>query len=250
MHKNLFRKVALLGSALSLSACGSAGNGSVGSEGVHTSAAAAPGTSAPSSAASSPIAATTSPTPTGASGRSLVLNVTSNDGYQATLSLVVSAPVDDTGDTAPAQIGTCYFPQLQGEGKYVLVPISGTLTAKSVNGFSWPSDDALTVLVSDDSHPNSGGEPCNENQSNTDLAQTDGLNLTPGAPQTVWMEYETQVTPNNPQGWAMPLPWSSIEVAVDNQSGGTYTCTVVSKDAAYTPNVQPDYGCDFDVAAG
>lgn len=250
MHKNWFHKVALLGGVLSLSACGSAGNGSVGSVGVQTPQAASSGSSTSSVATTSSIAATISPSPTATPGRSIVLDVTSNDGYQATLSLMVSSPVDYTGDTAPAQMGTCYFPQLQGEGKYVLVPISGTLTAKSVNGFSWPSNDALTILVSDDSRPNSGGEPCNENQSNTDLAQTDGLNLTPGAPQTVWMEYETQVTPNNPQGWAIPLPWSSIEVAVDNQSGGTYTCTVVSKDAAYTPNVQPDYGCDFDVAAG
>jgi hypothetical protein len=237
--KTTLLSAAILGSALLSAACGSSGS--------------SPTSSAPSNP--SPVSTTTtaqtvptptlSPSPTTTPGRTIVLNVTSNDGYKSTLSLTVSPPVSYEGTTPPPAVAeNCQFTPEVGQGKYVYVAVTGQLVAKTANGFTWPEDLALGVnATSQDAAPCDG-----------DPTQYSGaMPLTPGTNKTVWLLYEAQVTPDNPKGWdsRSPLPWSAIEVNVDNRGAGTYDCTVARQDRGYTPitSAVDTHGCDFGVGA-
>ena len=231
----------MLGSLFLATGCGSNG----GSPGNSTPSGAVQDTSGDTSAASPSEDATTSPaspSPTAVPGKTIVLNVTSQDGYEATITLTVSPPVQYEGENPPVPTADCEFTTVTGRGKYAYVVVTGELVPKAVNGISWPQDLALTVnAISQDS-------PCSGDPN----IAPGTVFLKAGTVNQDWLRYEVAITPDNPNGWdaTSPLPWSAIELQVD-QGSGTYMCTVAQKDAGYEPikDVLFNNGCHFTVGA-
>ena len=231
----------MLGSLFLATGCGSSPDTS----GASSPTTAVQDTSGDTSSASPSEVATTpaaSPSPTAAPGKTIVLNLKSQEGYGSTLSLTVSSPVQYEGQNPPAPTEACPFTPAEAQGKYAYVTVTGELTPKTVNGFTWPSDKALAIdFISD-------GTWCIGDS----LVKPGPLLLTAGTVETGWLMYEAEVTPNNPNGWdaGSPLPWSSIGIELNNGGGGTYTCTVGHKDAGYTQIADIlNSGCYFKVGA-
>lgn len=234
MRKNRLLAITTVGTILFTAACSSG----VASPGSPSTTGTQPSTSSGAVAAASSPVASPAPTP----GHSLMLDITSSDGYQATVKLTVAPHVEYVGTNPTSPSSACGFSPQVGQGKYVSVAVTGELTAKAVNGFTWPANQTLRIFVKDGSRADNHGSLC------YDTSQLDGLYLTPGTPRTVFMLYEAKVTPNNPNGWDGTFPWSSVELEVDTNSSPNYTCSVVSKDAGYQMVGTKD-GSDWVVGA-
>lgn len=172
-------------------------------------------------------ASISSPSPSAPAGPSLVLAVTTSDGYQGTLTITMGPLKQYTYAEAPAAVQACRFFPIAGSGEFDTVAFSASLAAKTVGEFTWPADESLRVFVKDDSSV-SQGALCN----GADLP--DGLHPSPASASAAWMQYEAEDTPNNPHGWTDPKPWSAIQVSVDNSGSKSYTCAVLTKDPAFT----------------
>lgn len=152
-----------------------------------------------------------------------MLAVTASDGYQATLTISMVPLAQYAYPDAPATVQACRFFPIAGPGELDTVPFSASLVPKTVAGFTWSAVQSLRVFVKDSSSV-SQGALC----SGTDLP--DGLHPSPATAASAWMQYEAEHTPNNPQGWADPKPWSSIQVAIDDSGTKSYTCAMLTKD--------------------
>ncbi|MFJ4854751.1 hypothetical protein [Streptomyces sp. NPDC088730] len=185
----------------------------------------------------SPSPPTPSESPVPATGRKLVLNITNHDGYQATLKVTIAPHVIyEAGVTPPGMEERCaaYIPGDSVER--ALVGITTELIPRTVKGFTWPEASQQTVSVEADDM-----SLCDGNQES--VARY--VHSDPKGPITTQGLFETEITPNSPDGFGDSGPWKSISVTVDNVG-----CDVVSKDPAFEPaSTLYDKDCAYTVEA-
>lgn len=192
---------------------------------------------APISTPVSPSPSTSSAPPAPAAGRTLVLNITDLDGYQATLKVTIAPHVIyEAGVTPPGMEDQCAAFIPGDSVQRAVIPIATELIPRTVKGFTWPETSQQAVSVGAD-----GMSLCNGNQ---DSVATRVYGDAKGAITTQGL-FETEITPNSPDGFGDFEPWKSISVTVDNDG-----CDVVSKDSVFEPaSTLYDKDCAYTAAA-
>ncbi|MFD5984917.1 hypothetical protein [Streptomyces cyaneofuscatus] len=150
------------------------------------------------------------------------MNITDHDGYQATLTVTIAPHVVYEAGVTPPDMEELCAAFLPGDRvQRALVPITIELIPGTVKGFTWPENSQQPVSVwADDMRL------CNGNQETV----TTRVYGDAKGPITTQAMFETEVTPNNPDGFGDPGPWKSISVTVEDVG-----CEVVSKDSAFKP---------------
>ncbi|HEY9327517.1 MAG TPA: hypothetical protein VIS09_04650 [Streptomyces sp.] len=167
----------------------------------------------------------------------MVLNITDLDGYQATLKVTIAPHVIyEAGVTPPGMEDQCAAFIPGDSVQRAVIPIATELIPRTVKGFTWPETSQQAVSVGAD-----GMSLCNGNQ---DSVATRVYGDAKGAITTQGL-FETEITPNSPDGFGDFEPWKSISVTVDNDG-----CDVVSKDSVFEPaSTLYDKDCAYTAAA-
>ncbi|TWG03734.1 hypothetical protein FHX80_112169 [Streptomyces brevispora] len=165
------------------------------------------------------------------------MNITDHDGYQATLKITIAPHVIyEAGVTPPGMEEQCAAFVPGDSVQRAEVSITTELTPRTVKGFTWPEASQQAVSVGAD-----GMSLCNgdlESVTTRVYGDAKGAITTQGL-------FETEITPNSPDGFGDPEPWKSISVTVDNVE-----CGVVSKDSAFKPaGTLYDKDCAYTAAA-
>lgn len=204
---------------LPVAACGSA---------QETAGEASTPESSPTGVGATPVATSVLPSPSTSSasvpaaGRELILNITDHDGYQATLKMTIAPHIIyEAGVTPPGMEEQCAIFTPGDSVQRAMVSITTELIPETVKGFTWPETSQQSVSVGADNMI-----LCDGNQESV-TTRVYGDAKGPVATQAL---FETEITPNNPDGFGDPGPWKAISVTVDNVG-----CDVVSKDSAFKP---------------
>ncbi|MER6115599.1 hypothetical protein [Streptomyces sp. NPDC001743] len=150
------------------------------------------------------------------------MNITDHDGYQATLTVTIAPHVIyEAGVTPPGMEEECAVFMPGDSVQRAVVSITTELIPRTVKGLTWPETAQQAVSVGADDM-----SLCNGNQETV----TTRVYGDAKEPITTQALFETEITPNSPDGFGGSGPWKSISVTVDNVA-----CDVVSKDSAFKP---------------